>query len=240
MGHPRTSLLGALCGGLLWLGLGAGASAPRAAAEPHPVVCFIYGDSLAATLDPRGVLTPERAEHIAGGYPLSFELELGLFRRVPVWTDPCLARTRLAWRIVPQRFAGTIHLLMRGPRERAASIDCADGEELERELGWQLTLPITPLDPLAPDQRYYVRAQLSCQTLSFEDLVETDRWLREGYPADSASAPRNGRSAAETALAYLWDLAGLRPQTETAESETFRLADLRRVALRRSEPGGPE
>ncbi len=227
MGYVRKIVLRTLWGGLLGFVLGGAALPPAAGAEPPQVVCFLYADSVAAAVDARSLITAARWERLDDGYPLSFELQLSLFRRVPVWFDERQAAAGLHWRIFRRRLDGRLQVDLHSSRGRRWTHQCETAEELVRALDAQLTVLLCPRRDLTARGRYFAKAELSYRTLSFDDVVAADRWLTEGRaPRESAAAER---STGQAALGLLWDLAGLRPEKEIGESETFRPEELRTV-----------
>ena len=230
MGNNRATVLartiaGCLCG----LGLLTTALAPSAGAAAPEAVCFVYADSLAVTIDGQSPLDPARTGRLADGYPLTCELRVSLFRRVPVWFDEHEIEVRMRWRLLRRTIDGRLHLALNDFQGKDAELICDDLGDIHDLMDAHLLALLMPVDDLDHAARYYVVTELLCQALSFDDVVKAERWLKQGSTAETDPSGDRSPTAGEVALRYLWDVAGLRPEKERGQTDSFRLQELRRL-----------
>lgn len=124
---------------------------------------------------------------------------------------------------------GRLHLALNDFQGKDAELTCDDLSDIHLLMDSHLLAPLLPVDELDRTARYYVVTELLCQALSFDDVVKAERWLKQGSAAQEDSASDPSPSAGEVALRYLWDVAGLRPEKERGQTESFKLQDLRRL-----------
>ena len=210
--------------GLLLMGL-----AQSAKAEPPEAVCFVYAESLAVTLDSQSLLSTARSEKLQDGYPISWEVRLSLHQRVPMWFDVQWGEASMRWQLVRQTIDGRFRLSYVDFQGRDAVQICDDLSEVRSHMEDFLLAILTPLSSLPSDAKYYVKTEISCRTLSFDDLLQTERWLKEGSGARGDSSASVSPSGGEVFLRYLWDVAGLRPEKDGSRTEIFRVHELRRL-----------
>ena len=193
------------------------------------IAIFNYSDSLAIEIDCSDLFTERRTELLRHGYPLSFVLEVSLFRDDRLWLDSRIAKTSARFRVVYQKWDNKIALELSDFSGTRTFEEFITLDEIMLELEERLFMSFGEVSTFEDSHDYYFEIEVLYRNLTFDDVKSADRWLKNGNSMDSTDFDRSGGiSISEEVLGFLWNLAGLKAEKEKSKTEKFRPPQLRR------------
>lgn len=193
------------------------------------IAIFNYSDSLAIEIDCSDLFTERRTELLRHGYPLSFVLEVSLFRDDRLWLDSRIAKTSARFRVVYQKWDNKIALELSDFSGSRTFEEFATLDDIILELEERLFVSFGEVSAFEGSHDYYFETEVLYRNLTFDDVKSADRWLKKGNSMDSADLDRSGgKSVSEEVLGFLWNLAGLKAEKEKSTSKKFKPLQLRR------------
>ncbi len=219
--HNLTTLLLGIC-------LAVSMPVSEAEAGPPGVAVFNYAESLAVEIDCSGLLTSRRVELLDHGYPLSFILTVSLFRDDRLWLDSRLAEVSARFRVVHQKWNDRLTLELSDLAGSFTTEEFESLSEILNELEERLFCTFGRISALQDSYDYYFEVVVRYRSLTFEDVKSADRWLKDGTSEHSSdTGGQGGKSVTDGVLGYLWDMVGLKAETEKFTTEKFRPSRLR-------------
>jgi hypothetical protein len=189
------------------------------------VAIFNFSDSLAVEVDCSELFTSRRIELLYHGYPLSFELEVSLFRDDRLWLDSRVSEASTRFRVVYQEWNNKIALELSDFSGTRTVEEYRSLEDVLHELEVRLFTSFGEIATFGGSHDYYFEIDVRYRNLTFDDVKSADRWLRNGGSVGSADS--TGASIGEEILGFFWNLAGLQAEREKSTTQRFRPSELR-------------
>ncbi len=192
------------------------------------VTPYILDDSLAVEFDFSDLMNDVRLEKLNSGIPLTFRLDLHFREPREVWFDGTVESRSCAFRIEISPLDDTYIYTVRDFN------GVSDSNRLHSPVGVLATLEerlsgcLVDLDRVSMNGTYYILVDIYYRNLTYDDVVSADKWLREGRPDHRDSADGSGKFG-ESLLGLLWDMAGLKGESEAIRTESFSPESLRRA-----------
>jgi hypothetical protein len=193
------------------------------------IAIFNYSDSLAIEINCSDLFTERRTELLQHGYPLSFVLDVSLFRDDRLWLDSRIAKNSARFRVVYQKWDNKITLELSDFSGSRTFEEFATLDDIVLELEERLFVSFGEISAFEGSNDYYFEIEVLYRNLTFDDVKSADRWLKQGNSVDSADFDgSDGKSVSEEVLGFFWNLAGLKSEKEKSTTEKFRPFQLRR------------